>query len=325
MWTTGGFSPCLRRCKRGIIRGRNLMKSPRSTAGSSSKLQNLADFEARIAGRPDRRHYLRRARSWAIPDDAICSAFRARRQLPEVPSASTRWWTPAARNSTRRRPISTPPTTTECECREFLRAAASRSSWCSAPAPSASARASSSTIPPSTACGRCKKLGYEVVIVNNNPETVSTDYDTADRLYFEPLTAEDVMNIIEVEKPVGVVVAFGGQTAIRADQTSWTERGMPILGTSAEGIDTAEDRERFDAAAGRIRHPPRPGGTGVLHHGGGAGRRRDRWAIRCCCAPRYVIGGQNMTIAHQPRRREAATWRASWPAASKTRCWWTST
>ena len=92
-----------------------------------------------------------------------------------------------------------------------------------------------------------KKLGFDVVIVNNNPETVSTDYDTADRLYFEPLCAEDVMNIIEVEKPIGVVVAFGGQTAIRL--TGFLDRhGVRILGTSAEGIDIAEDRERFDAS-----------------------------------------------------------------------------
>ena len=90
-----------------------------------------------------------------------------------------------------------------------------------------------------------KEAGYDVVIVNNNPETVSTDYDTADRLYFEPLTDEDVMNIIKVEKPVGVVVAFGGQTAIKLTKFLGSS-GIPILGTSAEGIDLAEDRERFD-------------------------------------------------------------------------------
>ncbi len=85
-----------------------------------------------------------------------------------------------------------------------------------------------------------KKLGYDVVIVNNNPETVSTDYDTADRLYFEPLSDEDVMNIIKVENPVGVVVAFGGQTAIKLTKFL-DENGIKILGTSAEGIDVAED------------------------------------------------------------------------------------
>lgn len=86
-----------------------------------------------------------------------------------------------------------------------------------------------------------RKAGYEVAIVNNNPETVSTDFDTADRLYFEPLTPEDVMGVIRVEKPCGVVVAFGGQTAIKL--TSFlSEAGVPILGTPADSIDLAEDR-----------------------------------------------------------------------------------
>ena len=106
-----------------------------------------------------------------------------------------------------------------------------------------------------------KERGYDVVIVNNNPETVSTDYDTADRLYFEPLCEEDVMSIIRVEKPIGVVVAFGGQTAIKL--TGFLDRqGIRILGTSAEGIDTAEDRERFDELLGRV-GIPRPSGRGV--------------------------------------------------------------
>ena len=90
-----------------------------------------------------------------------------------------------------------------------------------------------------------KKAGYEVVIINNNPETVSTDFDTADRLYFEPLTPEDVRNVIAVEKPCGVVVAFGGQTAISLTQYL-TSLGVRILGSSADDIDRAEDRSRFD-------------------------------------------------------------------------------
>jgi carbamoyl-phosphate synthase large subunit len=88
-----------------------------------------------------------------------------------------------------------------------------------------------------------REMGYDVVIVNNNPETVSTDYDTADRLYFEPLYPEDVMNIIRVEQPIGVVVAFGGQTAIKLTQFL-DRQGIRILGTSAESIDVAEDRAR---------------------------------------------------------------------------------
>ena len=91
-----------------------------------------------------------------------------------------------------------------------------------------------------------KELGYEVILINNNPETVSTDFDTGDRLYFEPLTPEDVMNIIKVEKPIGVVVAFGGQTAIKLTKYL-DDNGINILGTSAEGIDIAEDRKKFDA------------------------------------------------------------------------------
>ena len=91
-----------------------------------------------------------------------------------------------------------------------------------------------------------KKLGYQVVIINNNPETVSTDFDTADRLYFEPLCPEDVMNIIRLENPIGVVTAFGGQTAIKLAKTL-DKNGINIIGTKLDGIDMAEDRERFDA------------------------------------------------------------------------------
>ncbi len=140
-----------------------------------------------------------------------------------------------------------------------------------------------------------KKLGYDVVIVNNNPETVSTDYDTADRLYFEPLCAEDVMNIIEVEKPVGVVVAFGGQTAIRL--TGYLDRhGVKILGTSAEGIDIAEDRERFDALLEKYAIK-RPKGFGVLTEKE-AEESAEKLGYPVLLRPSYVIGGQNMTIVH---------------------------
>ena len=140
-----------------------------------------------------------------------------------------------------------------------------------------------------------KAMGYDVVIVNNNPETVSTDYDTADRLYFEPLTAEDVLQIIDVEQPVGVVVAFGGQTAIALTQTL-DRHGIRILGTSAEGIDIAEDRERFDELLERF-HISRPKGMGVqtlpeaLHAAQTLG-------YPVLLRPSYVIGGQNMKIVH---------------------------
>ncbi|MEG1988248.1 MAG: carbamoyl-phosphate synthase large subunit [Oscillibacter sp.] len=140
-----------------------------------------------------------------------------------------------------------------------------------------------------------KELGYEVVIVNNNPETVSTDYDTADRLYFEPLCPEDVLHIVEVEKPVGVVVAFGGQTAIKL--TKFLDaHGIPIMGTSAESIDMAEDRERFDALLERfsIKRPRGMGVTGLQ----GALDAAHELGYPVLLRPSYVIGGQNMVIAH---------------------------
>ncbi len=139
-----------------------------------------------------------------------------------------------------------------------------------------------------------RELGYDVVIVNNNPETVSTDYDTANRLYFEPLTPEDVENILRVEKPVGVVVAFGGQTAIKLTQFL-DGLGIPILGTSAESIDIAEDRSRFDALLESF-GICRPKGVGVqtLQE---AVQAAEGLGYPVLLRPSYVIGGQNMTIA----------------------------
>ena len=139
-----------------------------------------------------------------------------------------------------------------------------------------------------------RKMGYDVVIVNNNPETVSTDYDTADRLYFEPLCEEDVMNIIKVEKPVGVVVAFGGQTAIKI--TGYlNDNGIKILGTSAESIDIAEDRSRFDALleSFSIKRPKGKGVNSVEE----AVSEADELGYPVLLRPSYVIGGQNMTIS----------------------------
>ena len=139
-----------------------------------------------------------------------------------------------------------------------------------------------------------RELGYEVVIVNNNPETVSTDYDTADRLYFEPLCPEDVMNIIKVENPVGVVVAFGGQTAIKLTQYL-DDHGVKILGTSAESIDIAEDRGRFDVLLEKF-GISRPKGLSVTSLEG-ALEAAAQIGYPVLLRPSYVIGGQNMTIA----------------------------
>ncbi|MBQ2925621.1 MAG: carbamoyl-phosphate synthase large subunit, partial [Ruminiclostridium sp.] len=140
-----------------------------------------------------------------------------------------------------------------------------------------------------------KDLGYDVVIINNNPETVSTDYDTADRLYFEPLSPEDVMAVIEVEKPVGVVVAFGGQTAISLTEFL-DKQGIPILGTSADGIDMAEDRGRFDALLEDL-NVKRPKGTSITNLEE-ALEAAEQLGYPVLLRPSYVIGGQNMVIAH---------------------------
>ena len=106
------------------------------------------------------------------------------------------------------------------------------------------------------------KEGYETIIINNNPETVSTDFDIADKLYFEPLTPEDVENIVNIEKPDGAVVQFGGQTAIKLTE-ALTKMGVKILGTSAENVDAAEDRELFDEILEKCQIP-RPKGHTVF-------------------------------------------------------------
>ena len=139
-----------------------------------------------------------------------------------------------------------------------------------------------------------KKLGYEVAIINNNPETVSTDFDTADRLYFEPLTPEDVMNAINVEKPLGVVVAFGGQTAIKLTKFL-DSKGIKILGTSADSIDLAEDRERFEELCDRL-NVNRPKGLTVLTEVE-ALEAAFKLGYPVLMRPSYVLGGQNMIIA----------------------------
>ena len=139
-----------------------------------------------------------------------------------------------------------------------------------------------------------KKAGYEVVIVNNNPETVSTDFDTSDRLYFEPLTPEDVMGVIHTEKPYGVVVAFGGQTAIKLAKFL-DDQGINVLGTSFDSIDMAEDRERFDELLEK-HHVKRAEGFTVMTTEE-ALKVANRIGYPVLMRPSYVLGGQNMIIA----------------------------
>ena len=139
-----------------------------------------------------------------------------------------------------------------------------------------------------------KQEGYETIIVNNNPETVSTDFDIADKLYFEPLTPEDVENIVELEKPDGAVVQFGGQTAIKLTK-SLMEMGVPILGTSAEDVDAAEDRELFDEILEKCAIP-RPKGHTVFTVDEALSAANEL-GYPVLVRPSYVLGGQGMQIA----------------------------
>ena len=139
-----------------------------------------------------------------------------------------------------------------------------------------------------------KEEGYETIIVNNNPETVSTDFDIADKLYFEPLTPEDVRNIVDLEKPDGAVVQFGGQTAIKLTE-SLMEMGVPILGTKAEDVDAAEDRELFDQILQQCKIPRAAGGT--VYTAEEAKEVANRLGYPVLVRPSYVLGGQGMQIA----------------------------
>lgn len=138
------------------------------------------------------------------------------------------------------------------------------------------------------------KEGYETIIINNNPETVSTDFDIADKLYFEPLTPEDVENVVRLEKPDGAVVQFGGQTAIKLTE-SLMKMGVPILGTSAENVDAAEDRELFDQILEQC-NIPRPAGDTVFT-AKEAKEVAHRLGYPVLVRPSYVLGGQGMQIA----------------------------
>ncbi|MFT5359027.1 MAG: carbamoyl-phosphate synthase large subunit, partial [Polyangiales bacterium] len=142
-----------------------------------------------------------------------------------------------------------------------------------------------------------KELGYETIMVNCNPETVSTDYDTSDRLYFEPLTFENVMAIVEEEKPAGVLVQYGGQTPLKL-AVALHRAGVPIIGTSADAIDRAEDRERFDVILEKL---------GLLRPAGGialgvsdAFEVAERIGFPVVVRPSYVLGGRAMEIVHSP-------------------------
>ena len=140
-----------------------------------------------------------------------------------------------------------------------------------------------------------REMGYEAIVINNNPETVSTDFSISDKLYFEPLTVEDVMNVLDLEQPLGVIVQFGGQTAINlADKL--VERGIRILGTSLEDIDRAEDRHEFEAMLQqlKVRQPRGETATEVE----AAVEIAQRIGYPVLVRPSYVLGGRAMEIVH---------------------------
>lgn len=146
-----------------------------------------------------------------------------------------------------------------------------------------------------------KKAGYKAVIINNNPETVSTDFDISDRLYFEPLTSEDVWNILELEKPEGVIVQFGGQTAIKLAKAI-EDGGFKILGTTVDSINDAEDREQFDKLLGAI-NMERPRGT-TVYTKEQALEAAEKLGYPVLVRPSYVLGGQGMEIAYTDKNIE---------------------
>ncbi len=143
------------------------------------------------------------------------------------------------------------------------------------------------------ACFALKELGYETIMVNCNPETVSTDYDTADRLYFEPLTVEDVLNIIDAEKPDGILVQFGGQTPLNLAR-ALSEAGAPIWGTSYDTINLAEDRKHFNALMEKLEIPQPDGGTALTRDEALAVANRIGYPV--LIRPSYVLGGRGMEI-----------------------------
>ena len=162
--------------------------------------------------------------------------------------------------------------------------------------------------------------GFETIMVNCNPETVSTDYDTSDRLYFEPLTLEDVLEIMAKEKPEGVIVQFGGQTPLKLSR-ALEEAGAPIIGTSPDSIDVAEDRERFQAAGAQAR--PQAAGERHRAHRGAGGALAREVGFPLVVRPSYVLGGRAMEWC-STKRTCAPTWATRCRSPTTARCCWTA-
>ena len=172
-----------------------------------------------------------------------------------------------------------------------------RRSWCSAAGPNRIGQGIEFDYCCVHAALALREDGFETIMVNCNPETVSTDYDTSDRLYFEPLTLEDVLEIVDKEKPWGVIVQYGGQTPLKLAR-DLAAAGVPIIGTSADSIDVAEDRERFQQLLQQAQAAPAAQPHRALGRGGGQASPR-RSAIPVVVRPSYVLGGRAMEIVHQ--------------------------
>ncbi len=257
-----------------------------------AKLKKLADFECRIAGKGMGPEEYRQGKNLGYTDKALKRISGA----SEVPSmdASYKMVDTCGAEFDAETPYFYSTYDRECEARSFRRSG-KETILVLGSGPIRIGQGIEFDYSSVHCVWALKRLGYDVVILNNNPETVSTDYDTADRLYFEPLTPEDVMNVIKVEKPVGVVVAFGGQTAIKLTRFL-DKNGIRILGTSAEGIDTAEDREKFDRLLEKF-SIKRPLGTSVMTTEE-ALKAANTIGYPVLLRPSYVIGGQNMSIVY---------------------------
>ena len=144
-----------------------------------------------------------------------------------------------------------------------------------------------------------REMGFEAIMVNCNPETVSTDYDISTRLYFEPMTTEDILNIIEVEKPLGIIVQFGGQTPLNLS-VPLEKAGVKVLGTSSDSIDIAEDRQRFKVLIDQLRLRQPPNATGFDYPT--VQKIANSIGYPVLVRPSYVLGGRAMEIVYQRRR-----------------------
>ncbi len=260
-----------------------------------AKLKNIADVELAMAGGPLTKELYRRAKKLGFMDKTIARV--SGQELPEHLTASYKMVDTCAAEFNAKTPYFYSTYDEENEAAEFIEAHQSgkKKVLVFGSGPIRIGQGIEFDYCSVHCTWVLKKYGCEAVIVNNNPETVSTDFDTGDRLYFDPLTPESVDNIIATEKPWACVVQFGGQTAIKLAK-HLTEKGVPILGTPADAIDEAEDRERFDELLERC-GIPRPKGLTVFtcEEALEAGRTLGYPVL---LRPSYVLGGQNMIIAY---------------------------